>query len=176
MFCSLIFVVVGGVPTFSSVFFLCHSHGRGIKARRQYPSPCSSRFLSRDRRRLEEAAEGKHSALAESSRDAERAATTARERISRIEAEHALALRENGKASVRQRALERELARIKSRCQKQIQDLLLFTPRQQMSPVCGATTLLASPCCRRGFRKKWLTSGLRPWAVLKAVWNMSMCY
>lgn len=54
--------------------------------------------------------------MAESSRDAETAATTARERISRIEAEHALALRENGKASVRQRALERELARIKSRC------------------------------------------------------------
>lgn len=57
----------------------------------------------------------KASALAESSRQASKAATTARERISRLEAEHSLALRENGKASVRQRALERELARIKSR-------------------------------------------------------------
>lgn len=77
---------------------------------------------------MEEAAEGKHSALAESCRDAERAATTARERISRIEAEHALALRENGKASVRQRALERELARIKSRCQKQNPGFVVFHP------------------------------------------------
>lgn len=54
--------------------------------------------------------------LAESSRAASKVATTARERISRLEAEHSLALRENGKVSVRQRALERELARIKSRC------------------------------------------------------------
>ncbi len=66
-------------------------------------------------RRLDEAVQEKASALAESSREASRAATAARERISRLEAEHSLALRENGKASVRQRALERELARIKSR-------------------------------------------------------------
>lgn len=58
----------------------------------------------------------KDAALAESSREASKAAATARERISRLGAEHSLALRENGKASVRQRALERELARIKSRC------------------------------------------------------------
>lgn len=83
------------------------------------PSLGVSFCLSRDRRRLEEAAEDKRSSLAESSRDADKAATTAQERISRIEAEHGLALRENGKASVRQRALERELARIKSRCRKQ---------------------------------------------------------
>lgn len=54
-------------------------------------------------------------ALAESSRKASEAETAARERISRLEAEHSLALRENGKVSVRQRALERELARIKNR-------------------------------------------------------------
>lgn len=62
------------------------------------------------------ASKEKDSALSESSKEAKQAATTARERISRLEAEHALALRENGKASVRQRALERELARIKNRC------------------------------------------------------------
>ena len=68
------------------------------------------------KRRLDAAAQEKSAALAESSREASKAATTARERISRLEAEHSLSLRENGKVSVRQRALERELARIKSRC------------------------------------------------------------
>lgn len=63
-----------------------------------------------DAAKAEEAA-----ALEESSREASKSATAARERISRLEAQHSLALRENGKASVRQRALERELARIKSR-------------------------------------------------------------
>lgn len=67
-------------------------------------------------RRLDAAVQEKSSVLAESSRKASKAETAARERISRLEAEHSLALRENGKVSVRQRALERELARIKSRC------------------------------------------------------------
>lgn len=64
-------------------------------------------------RRLDVAAQEHSSALEACSREAAKAATAARERMSRVEAEHTLALRENGKASVRQRALERELARIK---------------------------------------------------------------
>ncbi|CAN0183705.1 unnamed protein product [Ectocarpus sp. 12 AP-2014] len=65
--------------------------------------------------RVDAAVREKESALSESLREASQSATKARERISRLEAEHSLALRENGKSSVRQRALERELARIKSR-------------------------------------------------------------
>lgn len=75
-----------------------------------------SRSLPTNQRRLDAAVQEKAAALAESSREASKAAATARERISRLEAEHSLALRENGKVSVRQRALEREVARIKTRC------------------------------------------------------------
>ncbi|CAM9321865.1 unnamed protein product [Scytosiphon promiscuus] len=64
--------------------------------------------------RVDAAMTEKSGALEELSREASKSANTARERISRLEAQHSLALRENGKASVRLRALERELARIKS--------------------------------------------------------------
>lgn len=67
-------------------------------------------------RKLDVAAQEQSAAVEASSREASKAAIAARERLSRVEAEHALALRENGKASVRQRALERELARVKDRC------------------------------------------------------------
>ncbi|CAM9099505.1 unnamed protein product [Hapterophycus canaliculatus] len=66
------------------------------------------------KRRVDAAVEEKVAALEESSLEAAKSANAARERISRLEAQHSLALRENGKASVRQRALERELARTKS--------------------------------------------------------------
>lgn len=68
-----------------------------------------------DFRRVEEVATEKTLALEESSREASQAVSVAQERIARLEAEHALALKENGKTSVRQRALERELARMRSR-------------------------------------------------------------
>ena len=65
--------------------------------------------------RLDAVEKGKTAALEKASKEATRAETEARERFSRSEAEHALALKENGKAAVRQRALERELSRIKTR-------------------------------------------------------------
>lgn len=83
-----------------------------------HPLSLSDPPLCRDShhgRKLDVAAQQHSSALEACSRDNATASTATRERLSRVEAEHALALRENGKASVRQRALERELARIKER-------------------------------------------------------------
>lgn len=65
--------------------------------------------------RLDAVGKDKIAALEKVSTKATKSETEARERFSRLEAEHALALKENGKASIRQRALERELSRMKTR-------------------------------------------------------------